>query len=334
MATSSKNDIKKIIVSRTDNLGDVILTLPLISQIKKNFPQARLTFLIKKYVHDLIKDYPGIDEFILIDDLKSTSELRKYFKYNSFDLMFNVYPRFEIALAAFFAGVKIRAGTGYRWYSYLFNKRNHEHRKTAEKHEAVYNLNLLKTIVHTNNDFPVEFNFHVSNEEIRNLSEKLKEYVNLNSDFIILHIPSKGSAAKLPKEKFIEYINRFSSQFKNVKVILTGVKEESDEIESVINKVQDKINILNFCGLLSLSELKVLIHKCKLFVSNSTGPIHIAGALDKNIIGFYPHHLPASKSRWRPLSKNTVIFEPAIEDDMNSISIDDVLTATGSFLKN
>src|SRR5215204_5963360 len=101
-------NIKKIIVSRTDNLGDVILTLPLITQIKKNFPDAKLTFLVKKYVHDLIKDYPCIDEFAFIDDLKDSSELRKYFKHSDFDLMFNVYPRFEVALAAFLAGVEIR----------------------------------------------------------------------------------------------------------------------------------------------------------------------------------------------------------------------------------
>lgn len=338
MATFSKrnidkDEIKKIIVSRTDNLGDVILTLPLITQIKKNFPKASITFLVKKYVYDLIKDYPGIDEFTFIDDLKDSSKLRKFFKQGNFELMFNVYPRFEIALAAFLAGVKIRAGTGYRWYSYLFNKRNHEHRKTAEKHEAVYNLNLLKTVVHDKEDFSVEFNFQVSEEEISNLSAKLKSKIDITFDYIIIHIPSKGSAAKLPKEKFIEYINAFNSEFKNVKVIFTGVEEERAEIESVINDVKEKSNLINLCGALSLSELKSLISKSKLFVSNSTGPVHIAGALNKNIIGFYPHLLPANKNRWKPLSKNVVIFEPEIDDDMGTIRIDEVMKATRNLLK-
>ncbi|MBS1494899.1 MAG: glycosyltransferase family 9 protein [Bacteroidetes bacterium] len=334
MATFSKENIKKIVVSRTDNLGDVILTLPLITQIKKNFPDASVTFLVKKYVHDLIKDYPGINEFAFIDDLNDSSKLKKFFKQGEFDLLINVYPRFEIALAAFLAGVKIRVGTGYRWYSYLFNKRNHEHRKTAEKHEAVYNLNLLKTITHSKNDFPVEFNFQISEDEIKNLRDKLlKKSFDINSDYIIIHIPSKGSAAKLSKEKFVEYINAFNSEFKNVKVIFTGVSEERDEIVSVIAGISEKDNLVNLCGELTLSELKVLINKSKLFVSNSTGPIHIAGALNKNIIGFYPHHLPASKTRWQPLSKNTVILEPEIEDNMNSIQIESMLKATRNFLK-
>lgn len=334
MAIFNKDDIKKIIVSRTDNLGDVILTLPLITQIKKNFPKATITFLVKKYVYDLIKNYPGIDEFAFIDDLNVSSKLRKYFKQGNFDLMFNVYPRFEIAFAAFLAGVEIRVGTGYRWYSCLFNKRIHEHRKTAEKHEAVYNMNLLKTVLHSKEDLPVEFNFQVSEEEIKNLNEKLtKKSFHLNSDFIIIHIPSKGSAAKLPNEKFIEYINAFNSEFTNVKVIFTGVEEERNEIKSVIKGINDKSNLINLCGELSLSELKTLISKSKLFVSNSTGPIHIAGALNKNIIGFYPHHLPASRTRWQPLSKNSVILEPEAGDDMGTIKFESIINATRNLLK-
>jgi ADP-heptose:LPS heptosyltransferase len=334
MAIFNKDYVKKIIVSRTDNLGDVILTLPLITQIKKNFPKASVTFLVKKYVYGLIKDYPGIDEFAFIDDLKESSKLRKFFKRGKFDLMFNVYPRFEIALAAFLAGVKIRVGTGYRWYSCLFNKRNHEHRKTAEKHEAVYNLNLLKTLLNSNEELPVEFNFRISEDDVKNLHDKLSsKSFDLNSDFIIIHIPSKGSAAKLPKEKFIEYINAFNSEFKNGKVIFTGVKEESDEIQSVIDRIKVKDNLVNLCGLLSLSELKLVIYKSKLFVSNSTGPIHIAGALNKNIIGFYPHHLPASRTRWQPLSKNSVILEPEASDDMGTIKTESIMQATRNLLK-
>lgn len=334
MATFNKDDIKKIIVSRTDNLGDVILTLPLITQIKKNFPKATITFLVKKYVYDLIKNYPGIDEFVFIDDLNESSKLRKFFKQNKFDLMFNVYPRFEIALAAFLAGIKIRVGTGYRWYSCLFNRRNHEHRKTAEKHEAVYNLNLLKTVIHSKEDLPVEFNFQIREEEIKKLNERLmQKSFDINSDFIIIHIPSKGSAAKLPNEKFIEYINAFNSEFTNVKVIFTGVKEERDEVESVQKEINDKSNLINLCCELSLSELKTLISKSKLFISNSTGPIHIAGALNKNIIGFYPHHLPASKTRWQPLSKNSVILEPEVNDDMGTIKAESIMKATRNLLK-
>lgn len=334
MATYSKDNVKKIIVSRTDNLGDVILTLPLITQVKKNFPNASITFLVKKYVHDLIKDYPGIDEFAFIDELDNSSRLKKYFKQGNFDLILNVYPRFEIAYASFLAGVKIRVGTGYRWYSYLFNRRNHEHRKTAEKHEAVYNLNLLKTVLHNKEDFPIEFHFKITEEETKNLSEKLKgKQFDINSDYTIVHAPSKGSAPRLPKEKFIDYINAFNSEFKDVKVIFTGVDEEKEEIESVISGTEDKSNLINLSGFLTLQELKVLISKSKLFVSNSTGPVHIAGALNKSIIGFYPHSLPSNKSRWKPLSQNAIILEPENEDDMSSIKTESIIDATRKLLK-
>jgi len=338
MAIYNNDDIKKIIVSRTDNLGDVILTLPLITQIKKTFPQAKITFLIKHYVYDLIKDYPGIYDFAFIDELNTSFALKTYFKQKNFDAIFNVYPRFEIALASFLTGIKYRIGTGYRWYSYLFNKKIYEHRKTADKHEAVYNLNLLNSLSESKNDFTPEFCFNVSEDEINKLEQKLKQFdFEVNSDFIIVHIPSKGSASRLPTGKFIEFIDIFHTEFKFHKIILTGVQEERQEIEYVVEslkeKLKDKSNVINLCGKLSLSELKVLISKCKLFVSNSTGPIHIAGALNKNIIGFYPHLLPANKNRWKPLSSNAVILEPETDDDMNSIKNERIMLEARKLLK-
>jgi len=325
-------EIKKIIVSRTDNLGDVILTLPLITQIKKTFPEAKITFLVKKYVYDLIKDYPGIYDFAFIDELNTSFALKTYFKQKNFDAMFNVYPRFEIALAAYLSGIKYRIGTGYRWYSYLFNKKIHEHRKTGEKHEAVYNLNLLNSLSEEKKEFTPEFCFTISDEEINKLQNKLPE-LNLNSDFIIIHLPSKGSAAKLPAKKYIDFTNEFLKEFNNYKVVLTGVEEERNEIDSFMNETESKNNLINLCGRLSLSELKTLISKSNLFLSNSTGPIHIAGALNKNIIGFYPHHLPANKNRWKPLSKNAIILEPETADDMNSIITESIINAAKTLLK-
>ena len=64
----------------------------------------------------------------------------------------------------------------------------------------------------------------------------------------------------------------------------------------------------------------ILIDKCKLFVSNSTGPIHIAGALNRKIIGFYPNSAPMNAVRWKPLSNQAVIISPETGDDMRTIN--------------
>ncbi len=91
-------------------------------------------------------------------------------------------------------------------------------------------------------------------------------------------------------------------------IILTGSKEEKALCESLrINE-----NIINFAGFFNLAELIALINFCGIFIANSTGPIHIAAALNKYIVGFYPKILACSPRRWGPYNEKSIIFSPKI----------------------
>jgi len=95
-----------------------------------------------------------------------------------------------------------------------------------------------------------------------------------------------------------------------------------------------KTSVHDVSGMLDLKELMILIDNSDVFISNSTGPVHIAGALNRNIIGFYPNEKPMSDTRWKPLSENTVILKPGgISDDMDLITEDIIMKAVTSFLK-
>ena len=103
--------------------------------------------------------------------------------------------------------------------------------------------------------------------------------------------------------------------------------------------------ILNLAGMLSLSEIIALIDKCSIFISNSTGPIHIAAALGKYTIGFYPRIAACSERRWGPYTDKKVIFSPGIKcsdctreqcsrlDCMNSIEVNDIFYETEKIYK-
>ncbi|MCK7526687.1 MAG: hypothetical protein MZV64_58355 [Ignavibacteriales bacterium] len=93
------------------------------------------------------------------------------------------------------------------------------------------------------------------------------------------------------------YYNEISAD----KVVLTGLEED----KPIINLFKEKFNnnVIDVSGILTLRELMIFIDKCELFISNSTGPIHIASALNKNVIGFHPVSAPMNADRWRPLSR-------------------------------
>ena len=86
--------------------------------------------------------------------------------------MLVVNPTLKISLMMFLAGVTNRIGTGYRWYSFLFNNKVYEHRKYAEKHELEYNINLLNKIDIDFKDFSDEIKFHLK------VDDKSSEKIN------------------------------------------------------------------------------------------------------------------------------------------------------------
>ncbi|MCX6164130.1 MAG: ADP-heptose--LPS heptosyltransferase, partial [Ignavibacteriae bacterium] len=90
-------DKKKILITRTDKLGDVILTLPLISEVRRIFPDSEISFLTKSFVKDLIDNYPSFNKLIPLENLGSFFSFLKFLGNEKFDVVINVYPRFKLA---------------------------------------------------------------------------------------------------------------------------------------------------------------------------------------------------------------------------------------------
>ena len=307
--------LKNILISRTDKIGDVILTLPMIPEIKRLSPSSKISLFISNKLGNLLNGYEGVDNIFYYEDV--VDNLLNFFKSNDFDTIINVFPRKDIAVASFRAGIKTRVGTAYRFYSFLFNERIKEHRKYAVKHESEYNLNLLSFL---NKEISFEKIFHLSytDSEYRDLKNKLSKHLNLDTKYIIIHPGSKGSAVDLPVNKLIELAEYVKTKYPLVKIVVTGLDQESNVTSLFPLKLGG--DIINLTGMLDLREMMILIDKCNLFVSNSTGPIHIAGALNKKIIGFYPNSAPMNAVRWKPLSNQAVIISPETGDDMRTIN--------------
>ncbi len=329
---------KNILIVRTDRIGDVILSLPLAGLIKKHYPDCKVSFLLREYTKDITGGHPHIDEVLILKEedgkiplINNVNQL----KVKSFDSCIVVYPTLITALIVFLSRIKIRVGSGYRWYSFLFNRRVYEHRKYAEKHELEFNVNLLRIygieeIVTLDN---VVFDFKINPSALESVKKSLNASgVDLNKKLIIAHPGSGGSAVDLPLEKFAKIVSSLKN-LEGVTVIITGGENEKE----ICELVSGDTNVINLAGKFNLSELAALISCSKVFISNSTGPIHIAAALGIFTVGFYPKILACSQERWGPYTTNKVVFLPEIDcedctreqcerlDCMNSINYEGVI---------
>jgi len=330
---------RNILIVRTDRIGDVVLSLPLAGLIKKHFPNCKVTFLLRNYTKELADKHPFIDGVLVLREEQEKILLRanvKMLREKSFDTCIVVSPTFLTALMVFLSGIKKRVGSGYRLYSFLFNKKVFEHRKYADKHELEFNVNLLKEIgineqVSVDN---VNFDLKVNPTSLELVKKILRDSnIDLTKKLIIAHPGSGGSSIDLPVEKFAEFIGKLT-KLDNITVVITGDKKEQEICRSVVGDS----NAINLSGKFNLSGIIGLISMCSLFASNSTGPIHIAAALGKATIGFYPKIKVCSSERWGPFTGKKAVFKPEIDcfncsreqceklDCMNSIDIDNVIS--------
>jgi heptosyltransferase III len=335
---------KNILLIRTDRIGDVVLSLPMLPMLRKQFPTARITVMVRSYTKEIVQHHPCVDEVMLWEDEASLSDYVRILKKKSFDVAILPYPRFRLALIAFLAGISERVGTGYRWYSMLFNKKIYEHRKDAKKHEAEYNLNLLVAIgVETTKD--LEFTFPISEASKVVVNNELQNHgLSFDSKYVVLHPGSGGSARDWSPENFAKLGDEIISRY-NIGVVITGGKGE----EQLVEKVQSSMKkaAVALVGKFNLEELGALYQHAKVFVANSTGPLHIASILGTPVIAFYPPITQCSATRWGPYTTKKIVFsadnnlctqcngkECQSNVCMNQITVDQVVNAIGKLMND
>lgn len=308
-----KNYPKNILVVRTDRIGDVVLTLPAASIIKKHFPDSKVTFLLRDYTAPLAEDNNNVDQILFLKTENEQilfGENIRQLKKEKFDACLVVSPNFKLAMMLKLAGIKNIIGTGYRWYSFLFKNKIFEHRKYADHHELEFNVRMLKQIGIDEKITPETAVFGIQQNE--QADQKVRQFLeNRDHDFskktVIVHPGSGGSAVDWPISRFNELIELMAREL-DINVILSGSEDEKALCENLVCGE----NVKNLAGLFGLKEFISLINIADLMMANSTGPIHIASALGKQVIGFYPKIIASSKERWGPYTPKAKVFNPGI----------------------
>lgn len=295
--------IKRVIISRTDSIGDVILTLPLAGILKKHFPDLHISFLGSNYTRDVINCAAYVDEFIDWNKINKLAENEaiELIKSKNADAIIHVFPRKEIAILAKKAGIKYRIGTTNRLYHWFTcNKLTKLSRKKSDLHEAQLNIKLLKAFG-INKTFSLkEISEYYGFKAKVLLPDNINSLIDNHKINLILHPKSKGSAREWGLDNFATLIDILPSD--KYKIFITGTEAEANLMKT---EILDKYNnIIDLTGKLSLAEFITFISGCDALIAASTGPLHIAAALGKIAIGIYPPIKPMHPGRWMPIGKN------------------------------
>ncbi len=287
--------IKHIIISRTDNMGDVVLTLPLVGFLKKQLKDVKITFLGKAYTKAVIEICQYVDNFL---DKKEVIENPKLLSAQRAQVIVFAFPDKAVARAAYRANIPCRIGTSHRWFHWWYvNKQVNFSRKKSNLHEAQLNFKLLKPLgisqVPDTATLCDYYGLHVPTAP-----QIITDTKKIN---LIIHPKSKGSAREWGLDNYSKLIGLLAP--KKFNVYITGTKEEGKSIKKIAPAFFEPKHVKDRTGKFNLKTLIQFIGQADGLVAGSTGPLHLCAALGKFALGLYTPMRPINPGRWSPIGK-------------------------------
>jgi heptosyltransferase-3 len=293
--------MKRIIISRTDSIGDVVLTMPLCAWLREKFPETKLTFLGKNYTREVVECFDCIDEFISLEEIEALPVINRL-NFIKSDVFIHVFPNKELAALAKKAKIPMRIGTSHRVYHLLTcNHRLNFSRKNSSLHESQLNFELARPLGIKEIPTLKEINGYLTHFNIPevDLPKFLSEFDFSNT--VILHPKSQGSAMEWPLKNYFDLAERLVENGKTV--CFTGTEVEGQQFRS---QIQSHKRIIDSTGRLTLPQLIKLCALSEGLVACSTGPYHLSAVFGNKAIGLFSPRKPIHPGRWAALGENSV----------------------------
>lgn len=306
---------KRILIVRTDRVGDVVMITPMIRELRKTFPDSFIAALTNLNTKDILLNNPHLNH-IISDDLnlnkesfwKIVKEIRKL----KFTDGLLVMPTERSAYQMFFAGIKNRIGVGKKLYEVItFMKSVSRNKYIPLRHEADYCMDLARALGVKTNDLTPEIFLTDAEKEF---GKKILGNLNVkDSDFkIIVHTGSGKSSRNWSEEKYLKLIKEILNKHNEAKIILTA-KEMSDSFKQNVKGLNENRIVFADDSVTTLRDLICIIANTDLLIASSTGPLHIASALKIKTIGLYCHRPMNCAKLWGALGDKAVNLEVSKE---------------------
>ena len=321
---------------RTDRVGDVVMITPMIREIRKTFPDSFIATLTQPNTSAVLENNPYIDKMIT-DDLKKESykKVIKEIKNCRFTDGLLVLPTERAAYQMFRAGIRNRIGVGRKLYEIItFMKSVSRNNYVPLRHEADYCMDLARKIGVKTDDIQPEI-FLTEEEKNWAVNFFTEAGINEKSFKIILHTGSKNSAPNWSEEKYFELLKKIKNRFpsENYVIMLTAF-EMTEDFKEKTRSIGDKRIIDISKRISNLRDLIKVISKIDLMICSSTGPIHLADALDIKCIGLHCYRNVSSAKHWGVINRKSVNLEVSGEycdshcsSDRNICNFEDGISA-------
>lgn len=294
----------RVLVVRTDRIGDVVLSLPVFASIRAAYPGGRIIALTREYTRPLLEDRDDVDDVISFDAETShvprsafmglLARLRR----ERLDAAVALFSNFSVAALLFAAGIPVRVGPASKAAQVFFTHRIRQRRSKLLRHEADHNLDLLAPL----GIAPVRRARITPPPPPGGLEKRC------DRPLVGIHPGHGGSARSWPVKNWAALADALSAS--GADVVVTGSPAERELAESVARRAGAPVRV--YIGEGGLMELAAALSALDVFAASSTGPLHIASAVGTPVVGIYCPIFVCLPQRWGPIGENDTALTPDV----------------------
>ena len=330
----------RLLIVKPSSFGDIIHALPVLAALGRHWPQTEIDWLVKREWAELLTDQVALKNVYLFPtDFGSWRRLQRIFSERRYDVVIDLQGLLRSGIAALLAQAAIRVGfddarEGSRW---CYTKR--VRCSAGAIHAVDRGLDLLKQIGILVNE-PATFPLPAPAEAERWANALWhREQIDHSDAAVVVHPAARWETKRWPAERFAHVADELSTRF-GARIILVAGKEQRLHVDEVLRHL--RCAAIDLAGKTTLLELAALFRKTTLVITNDSGPMHLAAAVDTPVVALFG---PTDPRRVGPYGKAHVALKKQLscagcsrrrcaqeQNCLKSITVDDVLAAAAPFL--
>lgn len=321
----------KVLVVRNDKLGDFMLAWPALAALKLSVPECRVHVLVSAYTADIARLCPHVDEIVIDPGERADAAERRAFmlalRQQRYDAAITLFSTTRIGLLLWRAGIPVRVAPATKLAQIFYNRRLTQRRSRSEKPEHAYNVDLVRNFLAglgqtCQEGRPPWLVFPRDETSALRASFCRERGIDPAAALVFIHPGSGGSANNLAVAQYAA-IGRALNSADGHHLVISAGPGEIAQAQSLSAQLGESAHSV-YHSTEGLERFARHIAFCDVFISGSTGPLHIAGALNRNTAAFYPRRRSSTALRWQTINEEgrRLAFSPpdaAAEDDMSRI---------------
>lgn len=299
--------MKRIILSRPDRIGDVIITSALLPKLKGCLPESEIFLLAHGRMAGLFQEHPMLAGFLPLADLSHT------FRELHASTIVHFQPDPIVSVAAQQAGIPRRLGYRESSWTHHLTVAVPDDRPLGHVHEAASSWKLLTALglpPWPQQDWRPSI---VLPDAAQDSLQDRMSWPLIEGEYLVVNPTAHSAVLRWPWQRFLE-VMRWWHKTHSTLIILIGAQEEDPSLRALLAAAQtEHLPVVNLAGHLDLAELGWLLRGAKLLLSRNSGPSHLAAAVNCPQVEIFIRHTGRySVTRWQALSEKSVVVQPEI----------------------